>query len=409
MHKVTVIGVLLGVSLTFWSVFAMADTPVERITDHTLMLKSRQFIPDEGVSRELMMSPEGDIKWHMIVQFRDIPDPAQVSALEAQGIRLVGYLPNNAYFAGVPQGKLDYLAGLPDFRSALAVGPDDKISPHIRAHGVAGHARNDDGTVRITAVFFGDVDAARAHGIAGRFGNVTEVITRDNTFTINMFEAGIRELAHEDEVQWIEQAPPEKREALDDCRATNGVEIVQAPPYSLDGTGVTLGMWDSGSIATTHQDFTGRLTIPDGSATSNHGTGVGGCMAGDGTQSQPEGGTPYQWRGMAPGADIVSYDWPSTISNLQTETSEAINTYGAITSNNSWIWGLCSDYCSYYGEYDDWSQEYDRLVRGSEGAPITVVLPPVTTRTAQVARTPWSISRMARLQARVGRPRTQSW
>jgi subtilisin family serine protease len=76
---------------------------------------------------------------------------------------------------------------------------------------------------------------------------------------------------------------------------------------------------------------------------------------------------------MAPGAHIVSYDWPSSVSNLQAETSQAITTYGAVTSNNSWIWGLCSDYCSYYGEYDDWSQEYDRLVRGSQGAPITVV------------------------------------
>ncbi|MCK5596241.1 MAG: S8 family serine peptidase, partial [Candidatus Eisenbacteria sp.] len=135
----------------------------------------------------------------------------------------------------------------------------------------------------------------------------------------------------------------------------------------------TAGMWDNGSAATNHDDYNSRLTVGDGSSIGSHPAQVCGVMAGDGTRSTVYGGYANQWAGVAPGVDIASYSWPSDISNMDSEHSHAISNYDIILSQNSWSWGLCPDYCEYYGEYDDWSQNFDKLVRGSQGKKISVV------------------------------------
>ncbi len=96
-------------------------------------------------------------------------------------------------------------------------------------------------------------------------------------------------------------------------------------------------------------------------------------MAGDGTRSAVYGGSPLQWRGVATEVDIASYDWPNDVTDMDTENAHAISNFDIVVSSNSWSWGLCPDYCEYFAEYDDWSQNYDRLVRGSQGKKLTVV------------------------------------
>jgi hypothetical protein len=346
---------------------------IERTLDYALMLESRQFVPERGVPQELLMQAEAGERRHVIVQFLDVPAGSDISLLKSRGLTLLDYLPNLAYFASVRIGELGQLAGFPGLRSVVAIRPDDKISPGLRDRGVSSHAQNADGTVRLIVVLFGDVGVEKARGTVEKYGRITQIRYEDNTVEIDAYPDLIDDLACEDEVQWIEQAHPPKQELLDDVRATVHADSVQAAPYNLSGSGVALGMWDSGSPASTHDDFAGRLTIADGAATGSHATTVAGCMAGDGSRSEACGGTPYQWRGISTGAEIISYDWPFSVLNLKTETSEAIGTYGIISSSNSWGWYLCPYNCSDYGVYDDWSKVYDNIVRGSRGAPISVV------------------------------------
>lgn len=146
-------------------------------------------------------------------------------------------------------------------------------------------------------------------------------------------------------------------------------DIVQAPPYNLDGTGVTVAQWDSGRIDPNHDDFAGRLIIGDGyPTTSSHSTHVGGIMAGDGTLS---GGNQ---RGIAPNATIRSYEWPNNITELDTETTDAINN-NAILSQNSWGWTVDEPHanCYMHGDYDSWSKRYDEIIQGVLGNEIVVV------------------------------------
>jgi len=50
--------------------------------------------------------------------------------------------------------------------------------------------------------------------------------------------------------------------------------------------------------------------------------------------------------------DIVSYDWPNDVPDMDAENAAAISTYDIVVSSNSWGWGLCPDYCAYYVSLD---------------------------------------------------------
>lgn len=82
---------------------------------------------------------------------------------------------------------------------------------------------------------------------------------------------------------------------------STGANVLQLPPYSVLGGGVTVGIWDGGGVRTTHQELSGRVTIMDGAAPADHSTHVGGTIGAFGIQSAA--------KGMAPSVTINSYEW----------------------------------------------------------------------------------------------------
>jgi len=315
---------------------------------YEIELANRSFTP----APELISRAEDS---HVVIQFLEIPTSARREELRAAGITLLDYVPNYAWVASVKGGALSALdAG--EVRAVFGLTPDDKI------------ARTAIDQPIVRAFVYEDVEDPLA--VLSAYG---DVIQQDRqAFTLRL-SGDLRALASEDGVKYVTGPLPEKVENNDDIRDNINADEVQAAPYGLSGLGVTVGMWDNGAASTSHADYASRLTVGDGSSTGTHPTLVCGVMAGDGTRSTVYGGYPYQWRGVATEADIASYSWPDDVSNMNDEHSHAISSYDIILSQNSWSWGLCSSYCEYYGEYDDWSQNYDRIVRGSEGKRISVV------------------------------------
>jgi fibronectin type 3 domain-containing protein len=315
---------------------------------YDVRLQSRRFTPAEEVMR--FEEPR-----HVVVQLYDIPTDAVREELARSGIRLLEYIPNYAWTASVEPGALAALEpGI--VRAVFPLSPDDKVSQSVL------------GQTSVRVFVYDDVE--NPIDVLSRYGAVTP---GDDGYYIIELEAGLAELASEDIVKYVMGPRPEKALENDVLRDAINADEVQSTPYDLHGSGLYAGIWDGGSVATNHDDFDGRLIIADGSSTHYHATMCAGIMAGDGSRSQAEGGTPYQWRGVATEVDIASYNWPSDCSDMDTETSSAISTYDIVVSSNSWGWGLCPDYCYYYGTYDDWSQNYDAIVRGSAGKKLTVV------------------------------------
>jgi len=82
---------------------------------------------------------------------------------------------------------------------------------------------------------------------------------------------------------------------------STGSNILRSAPFNADGSGMTVGIWDAGSVLTNHMELTGRVTSIDNAVTNDHSTHVGGTLAATGFLTDA--------KGMAPLARIDSYDW----------------------------------------------------------------------------------------------------
>jgi hypothetical protein len=99
-----------------------------------------------------------------------------------------------------------------------------------------------------------------------------------------------------------------------------------APPYSGDGSGGTVGVWDEGAPRLAHQEFGGRVASMDGAALSDHATHVIGTICATGASAQA--------KGMAPGARVDSYDWNDDAAEVASRGAAAPGEPGAIYISN---------------------------------------------------------------------------
>ncbi len=106
---------------------------------------------------------------------------------------------------------------------------------------------------------------------------------------------------------------------------STGATIVRTG-YQLDGTGVTIGLWDGGSGRATHQEFGSRLVVMDGAASIDHATHVAGTLIASGVVANA--------KGMSPGAVVNSYDWNSDSTEMTSRGASAPNQAGKIYLSN---------------------------------------------------------------------------
>ena len=87
-------------------------------------------------------------------------------------------------------------------------------------------------------------------------------------------------------------------------------QIRQTTPYNPDGSGVTVGVWDEGSVRNTHQEFTTTRVVNRnaGAALNEHATHVAGTIGASGVQASA--------KGMSPAVAIDSYDWNSDLAEM---------------------------------------------------------------------------------------------
>ena len=118
---------------------------------------------------------------------------------------------------------------------------------------------------------------------------------------------------------------------------STGANLLQASPYGLDGTGVKVGVWDAGSIRTTHRELTGRVTKKNAtSPLDDHSTHVAGTIASSGVDANA--------KGMAPRSTIDSYDWDNDYAEMTaTGAATATDLTGVSLSNHSYGYGANSN------------------------------------------------------------------
>ncbi|MEJ2737062.1 MAG: S8 family serine peptidase [Anaerolineae bacterium] len=372
-HVVIHLVIVVAMLFALLPVAAAAQAGVD--ARYVIALKSREFIPQPGIEPALAQeqAAAGAGRRHILLQFDDVPSDAQRAALENAGVRLLAYLPNHAWFASLPGGLSLQHPGLATVRWMGAIQAADRTAPILRQPGARQALLDGQGQLGLDVRFFSDVEPGQAVTLLRAHDATIEEKAADfNRYAVRIDPEVLDLLAKEDDVQWIAPAPPPKATDNDGTRAQTSVDIVHASPYSLSGSGVDLGIWDGGRVDG-HIDFSGRLTVVEaGAPLGDHATHVAGTMAGDGSNSANQGGTAYQWKGMAPGADILSYYWD----NATTDHNGAINTYGIELSQNSWGYTVdeaAFGNCYLYGDYDYDAPDYDEIITGLYGKRISVV------------------------------------
>jgi len=137
---------------------------------------------------------------------------------------------------------------------------------------------------------------------------------------------------------------------------TTAADLVRdLPAFDVQGSNVTVGVWDAGLVRASHQEYAGRVTSMDpGAAMHYHATHVFGTIAAAGVSPQA--------KGMAPAARGASYDWNADAAEM-TERALAApgETNGIPISNHSYghIAGWTSNPWQWYGTWTPGVRESD--------------------------------------------------
>lgn len=181
---------------------------------YRIALKSRQFIPSPGVEPALTqeLTQAGDGRRHILLQFEDIPTEAQRAALEAAGVRLLGYVPNYAWFASLPAKLSLQDPTMVTVRWMGTIQAVDRTSQILRERGARQDMLDDQGQIHLDVRFFPDVSPGEALRVLDSHGATMETkLTDFQRFIVRLDAGSLDSLAEEDGVQWITAAPPPRR------------------------------------------------------------------------------------------------------------------------------------------------------------------------------------------------------
>lgn len=333
----------------------------------------------ESVSAQARRALGDAAERRVVVRLSETPTAEARARFARSGVRLLAPLGDGAYFATVRRdtARVDGVLERLGVVDAEEIRAEWKLHPALARGGAPEHAviLGEGGQERAVAgyvVFHADADLeASSRALIDGFGVVVvDTLESVHGLVIEAPREAYARLAGLDEVQWLEPALPAFSETNAANRVRTQADVAQSSPYGLDGSGVTVFVFDSGR-AESHPDFQGRITYIDSASISTHATHVAGTVGSNGLHS-----------GMAPGVDIVSggfgtdgtgvflYTNPG---DIETDYASAI-ALGASISNNSIGTNTATNGfpCSITGDYGVTASVIDAVVRGSQGAPIIV-------------------------------------
>ncbi len=341
---------------------------------------------------ETLARDTGSQSKHIVMQFDGPLSLADKRAMSDAGITVLRPLGSHAYFA-VIETVAPRAAGTPAFekladaydidrgwkRHPLLVKnqkptwikftvPEGEVAPNAERRRLI-----------LNVMFHSDValqfDAINE--IAKLGGTVVSTVDSINALVVDIPESKLDALIDCDAVQWVEPPLPPLDDVNEQNRMLTQAEEAQAPPYGLDGSGVSVMVFDSGTADASHPDFGGRLTPRDLAIAVDHSTHVAGTIGGDGSAS---GGL---HRGMAPGVTLESFGFEPNFTDiiLFSNPGDIERDYrdglalGVVVANNSLGTNTCANLfpCEISGDYGVTANLLDTIVSGGLGRPLTTL------------------------------------
>ena len=322
---------------------------------------------------------------HAVLQFSESLTESTRSTVRAAGVDLLEPIGNGAYYATIRHAAQPWLlATVPSLGYAAPVPPTSKLSEALIGEAPEWARLGDPNTGenRVICIVLLHRDAEQDPAIlqlqaaGARVHNRMSVL---NAIVLDVPAAALEELTRIDAVQWIEPPLPALRAGNFEAAISVQADLVRKvpgqsfdPAYGLDGTGISVMVYDVGEADTTHQDFGGRVTNRDVSGTDPsspfHPTHVCGTIGGSGLGD-------FFAAGMAPNVTINNYGFREDGAftqgdlhfnpwDLEDDFVDAFTVYGSDIANSSLYAAPTAFFpplCGYLGAYGATSTLLDQL------------------------------------------------
>lgn len=288
-------------------------------------------------------APEAAVSGLYLVQLKDRLQAGWRERLQALGVELVHYVPEDAFVARVKQAPLSRLQALDFVTWTGEYRPEHKV--HLGVRGQLAQLRPGDklGISILLAPGLAPAEMAGVRGALQALGQESHL--RFGSILRGQIEPAMLEtLARSPAVLWIESAP--KFKLYDEIASkivggdsTEHATMVQIAGF--DGRGVTVAVADTGlnngDAETMHPDLFGRVTaflhygnLTDAADEHSHGTHVAGIVAGNGATGETDDSGALYGLGVAPQAQIVVQRIFDGVGNFEAPASNEMLTRDAV-------------------------------------------------------------------------------
>ncbi|WP_166926451.1 S8 family serine peptidase [Flavobacterium poyangense] len=297
---------------------------------------------------------------YTLLQFTKMPSVKEQQKLKEQGVTLLSYLSNNAYYAAVNWDHYNKGAISSTIRTVVTIDPKYKIDPMIVNGAIPDYALEGSTSIKVVVSYFKGVDSkVISQNLTGLFVKSSKI---DESFNEVYLEASKDKLEEIAKLNWVQNielvaAPVEgdNKPGVTSHKVNILGSTIPGLGYGLTGKGVKMGIWD-GNLEK-HKDHTGRVTVREYESNSSHGAHVSGTVGGAGLIDP-------RARGMAPEVQMFGWNFNTQSNGLsvQQERVKAVTEDGIEITSNSYGSNLTSGYNV---------RRYDNADRGDDNVTVT--------------------------------------
>lgn len=273
---------------------------------------------------------------YVMVEFNRFLSPLDRIEMEANGIEFVQYHPHKTYTIQAGGFGLEWLETSAWVDSIDSVPVQSKLDAglmeSIHSAALQTFSLQKEAKKSVQLLFQPNISYLQAKKILFEYG-VTLPVDQyqfDSSQTLRSVQVPINklhELAGEDAVFLITEIEPPAEATNANAQKSANMDAIQMggeTGYELDGTGVSVGIWDVGGVQLNHPQFSGRAKQMDGGSPNHfHPTHVAGTVGADGTGNA-------QAEGMAPNVTLLC--WNASLDNAEMEA----NADRIVASNHSY-------------------------------------------------------------------------
>jgi len=351
------------------------DVPIVSITTDPT---SEPAIPS-SMPTPIVQVDSATARTHIRVELDVGVEPEDKTRFAELGLELLQPLDRHVWYASVLSRDLANVAGLEGVRQVQTLEPQYKLSKELQEDPAPyDHQQRDRDRVAYLVLFHKDVTADQVQVLADlgqvefeNFNPASFGVVR--AVTLNVPKNELQALAETDIIARIEPAPgPQENDNRLNAQPLSNVDVVQDPtgPFNLDGTGVTVGVWEArGVVYANHLDLTPRVIAQAGqiSANDDHAVHVAGIIGASGINVADA-------EGMAPNVTIASWDSRDDTNEMTSAATSAGNadqptpiqisnhSYGLPIGWNDRRTTFSTNPQTLFGQYDIRSQSFDNVV-----------------------------------------------